>query len=227
MNASTPAVERMASTLSHSSSLDNGLLYRDLLEQNPEQHTDEPHQLYIRTPQILRYIQVAHNATVEGHFGAAMHYMAVRQHFILPGIWQEVPDYTIGCDTCAWVNQRAGKVVGIQQPLPVGWARWEHVGVDFILDLQTSPRANHCIVTCVEHFSKWAHQMSGTKTIDTEHVAQSFIEAAIQLHGVLHEIVRDRDTCFTSDFWEEVSKRLQTHVNRVSPTNRWAVKDFN
>jgi hypothetical protein len=54
--------------------------------------------------------------------------------------------------------------------------------------------------------------MPCTKTIHAVEFAQLFFEAIIQLHGVPREIVSDRDAHFTSDFWAEVSKRLQTKL---------------
>jgi transposase InsO family protein len=102
--------------------------------------------------------------------------------------------------------------VGLLKPLPVARGCWERVGVDFITDVTTSFRGNNCIVTFVDHFSKRVTWMPCTKTIDAAEFAQLFLEAIIQLHGVPREIVSNRDTCFTSDFWAEVSKRLQTKL---------------
>jgi hypothetical protein len=149
---------------------------------------------------------------VGGHFGAAKTYMVVRQRFFWPGMWKGVQDYTKGCDTCARVNQRAGKVVGLLKPLPVARGRWERMGDDFITDVPTSLRGNNCIVTVVDHFSKWAHCLPCAKTIDTVEFAQLFLEAIIRLHSVPREIVSNTDTRFMSDFWAEVSQRLQTKL---------------
>jgi hypothetical protein len=102
--------------------------------------------------------------------------------------------------------------VGLLKPLPVARGCWERVGVDFITDVTTSFRGNNCIVTFVDHFSKRVPWMPCTKTIDAAEFAQLFLEAIIQLHGVPREIVSNRDMCFTSDFWAEVSKRLQTKL---------------
>jgi len=136
---------------------------------------------------------------VGGHLGTAKTNTVVRQHFFWPGMWKGVQDYTKRCNTCARVNQLAGKVVGMLKPLPVAQGRWERVGVDSITDVPTSLGGNNCIVTFVDHVSKQAHWMPCTKTIDAAEFAQLFLEAIIQLHGVPREIVSDRDTRFTSD----------------------------
>jgi hypothetical protein len=84
--------------------------------------------------------------------------------------------------------------------------------VDFITDVPMSARGNNCIITFVDHFSQQAHWIPCTKTIDAAGFAQLFLEAILQIHGVPREIVSDRDACFTSDIWTEVSKRLQTKL---------------
>jgi hypothetical protein len=126
--------------------------------------------------------------------------MMVRQRFFWPGMWKGVQAYTKGCNTCAQVNQRAGKVVGVLKPLTVAQGRWERVGVDFIIDVPTSLKENNCIVTIVDHFSKRAHWMPCTQTINAAEFALQYLKDIIRLHGVPREIVSDRDARFTSDF---------------------------
>jgi len=92
--------------------------------------------------------------------------MAERPRFFRPGMWKGVEAISKGWDTCARVNPRAGKVLGMLKPLPVAQGRWERVGVDSITDVPTSLRGNDCIVTFVDHDSKQAHWMPYTKTID-------------------------------------------------------------
>jgi hypothetical protein len=57
-------------------------------------------------------------------------------------MWKGVQAYTKGCDTCTQVNEWAGKVMGLLQPLLVAQGRWQHVGEDFITDMPTSLREN-------------------------------------------------------------------------------------
>lgn len=149
---------------------------------------------------------------VGGHFGAAKIYMAVRQRFFWPEMWKAVQDYTTGWETCVLVTQQAGKVVGWLKPLPTAWGRWEQIGVDYISDLPTSLRGNDSIVTFLDHFSKQAHWIPCTETIDSTEFAQAFLLAIIGLHGAPQEIVKECNTCFTSDCCTELSKRLQTKL---------------
>jgi len=210
--ASSPATVQMAWARCHRVSIVDGMLYLDHRKQDPDRHIDEPHRLHILTPLRSRIPQEARDVAVGGILGAAKTYMVVRQRIFWPGMWKEVQDYTKGYETFARVNQRAGKVVGLLKPLPVAQGRWEPMGVDFGTDLPTSFRGNDCIVIFVDHFLKRVHWMPCTKTIDAAEFAHLFLEAIIPLHGVPREIVSDRDTHFTSDFWVEVSKRLQTQL---------------
>jgi hypothetical protein len=90
------------------------------------------------------------------------------------------------------------------------------MGIDFITDLPTSMRGNDCIVTFVVHFSKWAHWLPCTKTIDTAEFAQLYLEVIIRHYSVPQAIVSDRDACFTSDFWTEVKQKLQMKLLMLS-----------
>jgi hypothetical protein len=85
--ASAPAAEWKAWVRSHQFSLDDdGLLYLDLQNQDPERYKDEPHRLYIPMPLRNRILREVHNAAVEDHFGAVKIYMTMRQCFFWPGM---------------------------------------------------------------------------------------------------------------------------------------------
>jgi hypothetical protein len=54
--------------------------------------------------------------------------------------------------------------------------------------------------------------MPCTKIFVAGEFAQLFLDAIIRHHGVPREIVSYTDTHYTSDFWAEVSMRLQTKL---------------
>jgi len=147
-----------------------------------------------------------------GHFRAAKIHMTVRQCIFGPEMRKGVKDYTKGYNTCARVDQQAGKVVGFVKPLPVARGRSDCIGVHCISFVPTSLWGNDSIVTFGDYFSKCAHWKPCTQTIDTTEFIQWFLEAIIQLVGVPQEIVSDRDVHMMLDFWAEVSTRIQTKL---------------
>jgi len=194
---------------SHGFFRDHHLLNLDLEKQHPEWHKDVQHQLYILTPPGQGILHEVHDAAVGDCFGAAKTFMAMWQCFFWPGMLNAVQNYTKGGNTCAWVNQRLGIVGGLLNLLPAAWGHREQSVVAFITDMPTSLSGKDRIVTSVDHFAKWAHWMPCTLTIDAAECAQVFLETIVARVAVLRVIVSDRDMCFTSDYWAEISYRLQ------------------
>ena len=62
------------------------------------------------------------------------------------------------------------------------------------------------ILTIVDRFSKMAHFLALSHPYSAQSVARAFFDNIVRLHGFPCSIVSDRDTVFTSHFWEELFK---------------------
>ena len=62
------------------------------------------------------------------------------------------------------------------------------------------------ILTVVDRFSKMAHFIALSHPYSASSVARAFFDNIVRLHGFPCSIVSDRDTVFTSNFWEELFK---------------------
>jgi hypothetical protein len=62
----------------------------------------------------------------------------------------------------------------------------------------------------VDRFTKYDHFFALKHPFSDASVAQLFLDNIVKLHGVLKTIVSNRDKLFTSNFWTELFKLLQT-----------------
>jgi hypothetical protein len=84
--------------------------------------------------------------------------------------------------------------------------------MDFITRLPTSTKQNDAIMVVVDKLSKSAHFIPiklTCKAIDITHI---FMREIFILHGMPKEIVSDRDTKFTSNFWKSLMGGLETKL---------------
>jgi hypothetical protein len=72
------------------------------------------------------------------------------------------------------------------------------------------------VLTIVDRFSKMAHFIGLSHPYSAQSVARTFFENIICLHGFLCSIVSDRDTVFTSSFWEELFRLARVKLLRSS-----------
>jgi hypothetical protein len=64
----------------------------------------------------------------------------------------------------------------------------------------------------VDRFTKYDHFFPVKHPYSAASIAQLFLDNIVKLHGVPKSIVLDRDKVFTSSFWTELFKLLQTDL---------------
>jgi hypothetical protein len=84
--------------------------------------------------------------------------------------------------------------------------------MDFITGLPTSNKQNDAIMVAVDKLSKSAHFISVRLTCKAIDIAQVFMKEIFRLHGMPKEIISDRDTKFTSNFWKSLMASLETKL---------------
>jgi transposase InsO family protein len=100
---------------------------------------------------------------------------------------------------------------GLLQPLPIASRVWADVGIDFI-DALPRVQGKTVILSVVDHFSKYCHFIALAHMYTAETVAQAFFADIVRLHGVPESIVSDRDSVFTSGFWNELMRLTGTKL---------------
>ena len=100
---------------------------------------------------------------------------------------------------------------GLLQPLEVPYALWSSISIDFIVSLPSVHGYNQIWIV-VDRFSKIVHFIT-LKSTSARELVDSFIKEIWWLHGLLLDIVSDRDTRFTSNFWAAVMKKLDMKLN--------------
>lgn len=77
--------------------------------------------------------------------------------------------------------------------------------MDFIVGLPVS-EGNEVIMVIVDRLTKYAHFVGLKHPYTAASVAQSFMDNIFKLHGLPDSIVCNRDSIFTSNFWDEICK---------------------
>ena len=85
--------------------------------------------------------------------------------------------------------------------------------MDFIVGLPRTRRNHDAIWVIVDRLTKSAHFLA-IKTTDTlVALAELYVREIIRLHGVPVSITSDRDSRFTSRFWERFQEAMGSQLN--------------
>jgi hypothetical protein len=100
----------------------------------------------------------------------------------------------------------------LQQPLEAPSRNWEHVTMDFIMDLPKSKSGHDAILVVVNKLSKAMTLIPTKSTVSAQQVSQLFLKDLYRLHGLPRKIISERDFRFTGKFRQELHRLVRTKL---------------
>jgi hypothetical protein len=152
-----------------------------------------------------------HDRPHVGHVGTLKTQHLVERQFWWPTIRKDVRRYVQSCPSCQankGTNQKPG---GLLQPLPIPDEPWESVSMDFIVHLPKTKQGHDAIYVVVDRLTKMVHLIPTTTSVTASEVAALFRNHVWKLHGDPKHFVSDRDSKFTSKFWQDLQRQLGIH----------------
>ena len=169
---------------------------------------------------ILHEIMKTHHDDPQGgHYAGKRTLDAIRRKFYWHGIAKDVREYVRNCVSCQRNSVRRHKPYGLLQPLPVPERPGEWLSMDFITGMPPSRwngKVYDAVLVLVDMFTKYTLYLPCTKEIDAPEFAELLYERMIPIFGMPENLVSDRGSLFTSQFWSSfcyflaVKRRLST-----------------
>ncbi|GJR97611.1 putative reverse transcriptase domain-containing protein [Tanacetum coccineum] len=155
----------------------------------------------------------AHATRYSVHPGADKMYYDLRGLYWWPGMKKDIAMYVSKCLTCSKVKAEHQKPSGLlQQPEIPEW-KWENITMDFINKLPRTSSGHDSIWVIVDRLTKSAHFLAIREDYKIERLTRLYINEIIARHGVPVLIISDRDSYFTSRFWQSLQKALGTRLD--------------
>ncbi|GJT22860.1 reverse transcriptase domain-containing protein [Tanacetum coccineum] len=155
----------------------------------------------------------AHAIRYYVHPGADKMYYDLRGLYRWLGMKKDIAMYVSKCLTCSKVKAEHQKPSGLlQQPEIPEW-KWENIIMDFINKLPRTSGRHDLIWVIVDRLTKLTHFLAIRKDYKTERLARLYINEIIARHVVPVSIISDRDSYFTSKFWQSLQNALGTRLD--------------
>jgi hypothetical protein len=132
-----------------------------------------------------------HKIPYIGHPGYQKMITTTRKQFYWPGLNKYIAKYLAKCIECQHVKAEHRHPAGL---------------------LPTWTKQNDAIMVVVDKLSKSAHFILVKSTCKAIDIANVFMKDIFRLHGMPKQIVFDRDTKFTSNFWKSLMVGLETKL---------------
>ncbi|GJZ34138.1 putative reverse transcriptase domain-containing protein [Tanacetum coccineum] len=139
-------------------------------------------------------------------------YQDLKKLYWWPNMKAEIATHVSKCLTCAKVKAKCQKPSGllVQPVIPV-W-NWENITMDFVTMLPKTSNGQDTIWVIVDRLTKSAHFLLMKETDSMEKLTRQYLKEVVSRHGVPVLIISDRDSKFTSHFWQSLNKALGTQL---------------
>nr|GEY55358.1 hypothetical protein [Tanacetum cinerariifolium] len=100
---------------------------------------------------------------------------------------------------------------GRQHEIPE-W-KWEGIAMDFVTKLPRTSSGHDTIWAIVDRLTKSAYFLPMREDYNMERLASLYLNKIVARHGMPISIISDRDSQFTSRFWQSMQEALGTHLD--------------
>ncbi|GJZ81360.1 putative reverse transcriptase domain-containing protein [Tanacetum coccineum] len=147
------------------------------------------------------------------HPGSDKMYQDLKKLYWWPNMKAIIAEYVGKCLTCSRVKAECQKPSGllVQPEIPM-W-KWERITMDFITKLPKTSNGHDTIWVIVDRLTKSAHFIPTRETDSMETLTRLYIKEIVSRHGVPISIISDRDSHFTSRFWQSLQSALGTQLD--------------
>ncbi|KAH7624639.1 putative Transposon Tf2-6 polyprotein [Nannochloris sp. 'desiccata'] len=152
-----------------------------------------------------------HDSPTAGHMGVERTEVSVRRHYWWPTLHADVVKYITHCPHCQRNKPDNQAMYGKMVPVQVPKLPWLAVNIDFF-DMPPDEAGMDYALSVTDRMSKMVHILPCMKSITGEGTARLFYDGVFKYHGLPKSIVSDRDSRFTSAFWQELMKILGTDL---------------
>ena len=162
-------------------------------------------------------VKEMHDSPFQGHFAVEKTMERIKRYFYWPNMEKIVSFYVSTCDSCNRFKVRTTRRISSGNvPFEIPEHPWEVINMDEKTGLPRSTYGNEAIWVFTDRLTKRVHLVPCKKSLDARALARLFFENIFKHHGLPKKIISDRDTRFTSLFWDELFQLAGTRLNKSS-----------
>nr|GEW33512.1 putative reverse transcriptase domain-containing protein [Tanacetum cinerariifolium] len=155
----------------------------------------------------------AHKSKYYVHSGADKMYYDLRDRYWWPGIKKDIVVYVSKCLTCLKVKAKHQRPSGLLQQLEIPKWKWERIAMDFVTKLPRTSSGHDTIWVIMDRLTKSAHFLPMREDYKMDRLARLYLNEIIARQAVPISIISDRDSRFTSRFWQSMQEALRTRLD--------------
>jgi transposase InsO family protein len=183
--------------------------------------------VFLPTTFHREWVLKEHESPLAGHARPEVVLDRLRNTYYFPRMRQKVFDILRKCDLCRRAKYERHKPYGLLQPNRPPQRSWQDISIDFMGPLPKSKGIDdvefESVMVVVDRLTKYTIFIPLPHGYGARRVAQALVSQVITDHGIPERIISDRDSIFTSHYWEEACNMM--HVKRALSTSYHPMTD--
>ncbi|GKE61308.1 putative reverse transcriptase domain-containing protein [Tanacetum coccineum] len=155
----------------------------------------------------------AHKSKYFIHPGADKMYYDLRDGYWWPGMKKDIAEYVSKCLTSLKVKAEHQRPSGLLQQPEIPIWKWEGITMDFVTKLPRTSSGHATIWVIMDQLTKSTHFLPMREDYKMDRLARLSLNEIVARHGVPILIISDRDSRFTSRFWQSMQEALETRLD--------------
>lgn len=158
---------------------------------------------------------ISHAHSILAHLGPKKTVTYLRDNVWWRGLSSDVHAYCESCGVCATSKLNTHAPYGLLNPLDVLDHPWEIIMVDFVGPMPLSETVSgsyDMVMVVICHLTSMVHLIPTLSTYKAKDIAKVMFDRVYKHHGLPSNIVSDRDSLFTSTFWDKLNKLTGTEL---------------
>ncbi|GKB68776.1 putative reverse transcriptase domain-containing protein, partial [Tanacetum coccineum] len=124
-----------------------------------------------------------------------------------------IAEYVGKCLTCSRVKAECQKPSDLLIQPEIPTCKWERITIDFVTKLPRTSSGHDIIWVIIDRLTKSAHFIPTRATDNMETLTRLYIKEIFSRHEVPISLISDRDSHFTSRFWQLMQNALGTQLD--------------
>lgn len=154
-------------------------------------------------------ILILHAHSILAHLGPRKTITYLRENVWWKGLNADVDTFCKSCVTCKTSKPANHTPYRLLNTLKVPMCPWETISIDFIGPLPKSKNllgTFDMIMVIICHLTSMVHLVPTKQTYQAKDIAEVIFDRVYKHHGMPKNIVSNRDTLFTSTFWNHLNE---------------------
>nr|GEX25401.1 putative reverse transcriptase domain, ribonuclease H-like domain, aspartic peptidase domain protein [Tanacetum cinerariifolium] len=158
----------------------------------------------------LRYLIMheSHKSKYSIYPGSYKMYQDLKKLYWWPNMKAIIVEYVGKCLICFRVKAECQNPSGLLVQLEISMWKWERITMDSVTKLPKTSNRHDTIWVIVDRLTKSAHFIPTREINSMETLTRLYIKEIVSWHGVPISIISDRDSHFTSRFWQSLQSAL-------------------